>query len=244
MSNNNQYGKKYFEERAQYLTAIFKGKDLSFLKYPFWHHIIKRRVPSGRLLDIGCAEGALLKWAERHGYETYGLDISEFAIRQVARRELIETKLLVGDINALPFKNSCFNAITCFDVLEHIKEPLVALRELSRVLKEGGLFVASTPNIASQGLKWKGANWFGYRDRTHISLFSSDVWNKLLRESSLEVVDEFYDTLWDSPYFKRIPTLLQHLVFKPSLLVLYWTPIRFSQKRGENLWIVATKKRA
>ena len=244
VTNKDKFGQEYFEDRARYPTAIFKGKDLTFLKYPFWHRHIAKHVPGGKLLDIGCAEGTLLKWAERCGYETYGLDISEVAIGQISGKRLGQTKLVVGDIRSLPFKDGYFDLVTAFDVLEHLEEPLIALQEVNRVLKGEGFFIMSTPNIGSQGLKWKGDSWHGYRDITHVSLLSGEYWNRLLEKSGVEVVDNFYDTLWDSPYFKYIPELLQHAFFKPSLLLLYWTPVRFSQKWGENLWIAATKKRA
>jgi len=242
--DRDKFGQEYFRTRARCPTTIFKGGGLSFLKYPFWDRHIRRCIRSGKLLDIGCAEGALLKWGERRGYETYGIDISEFAVKERSHQKLKQTKLLIADIRSLPFVDNYFDIITCFDVLEHLEHPIFGLREIGRCLKERGIFIMSVPNIYSNGLKWKGNNWFGYRDTTHVSLLSGEEWTGLVEQCPLQIVDVFYDCLWDSPYFKKIPTLLQHLLFKPSLLVLYWTPIRCSEKRGENLWIVATKKRA
>jgi len=240
----NKFGAEYFGQRARYPTAVFKGKDLSFLKYPLWDRVIRKRIRSGKLLDIGCAEGALLKWAEKRGYETYGVDISDFAIKRISHRKLRRTQLSVANINFLPFVDNYFDIITCFDVLEHLEYPIIALKEINRCLKEQGLFIMSTPNIYSNGLKWKADNWHGYRDATHVSLLSGEQWIELLGGSGFKVIDNFYDALWDSPYFKHIPNLVQHILFKPSLLLLYWTPIRFPSKWGENLWIVATKKHA
>lgn len=241
MTNKGKFGQEYFKDRARCPTAVFKGKDLAFLKYPFWDRHIGKHIHSGRLLDIGCAEGAFLKWAEKRGYKTHGIDISEFAIKELSQQKLSQTKLFVADITSLPFVDNYFYVITCFDVLEHLEYPIIGLREISRCLKEPGLFIMSVPNIYSKGLKWKGANWFGYRDVTHVSLLSGEQWNKLLEESDFRVIDRFYDTLWDSPYFKHMPKLLQHAFFKLSLLIFYWTPVRFSEKWGENLYLVATK---
>lgn len=241
MNEANKFGEEYFEERARCPTAVFKGRDLSFLKYPFWDRHIRKCIRSGRLLDIGCAEGALLKWAERRGYETYGIDISEFAIEELSRQKLSQSELFVADIRSLPFRDNYFDAITCFDVLEHLENPIIGLKEISRCLKERGIFIMSVPNIYSNGLKWKGNNWFGYRDATHVSLLSGEQWIELLGRSGFKVIDNFYDTLWDSPYFKKIPRLLQHFLFKPSLLLLYWTPIRFPRQMGENIYLIARK---
>ena len=240
MSHKNDYSEEFFQERAQFPSALFKGRDLSFLKYPFWDSCIRRRATNGKLLDIGCAEGAFLKWAERRNYETYGLDISEFALGQITGQRVGQTGLLVADVSTLPFTDSCFDIITCFDVLEHIEEPLIALSEINRILKEGGLFMVSTPNISSVGLQWKGENWYGYH-KTHVSLLSSKVWCELFANTGFKILDVFYDTLWDTPYFNHVPTLLQHLFFKPLLLLFYCTPIRFSEKWGENLFLIAVK---
>jgi hypothetical protein len=126
-------------------------------------------------------------------------------------------------------------------VVEHLENPVIGLRGISRCLRRQGLFIMSTPNINSRGCNLKGENWHGNRDPTHISLLSSERWIALVEQSNLKLVSLFYDCLWDSPYFKKIPTLLQHILFKPSLLIFYWTSIRFPGNMTENLWIVAVK---
>jgi len=52
---------------------------------------------------------------------------------------------VVGDIHSLPFKNNCFDAIVCIVVFEHLSNPFKAMKELSRVLKEGGKLFAVFP---------------------------------------------------------------------------------------------------
>lgn len=239
-TDKDKFGKEYFENRARYPTAIFKGKDLSFLRYPFWSRHISKYRPQGKLLDIGSAEGALLKWAENSQYDTYGMDVSEFAVK-LGRQRAKQAKLVVGDIVSLPFQDGSFDVVTCFEVLEHLLNPLIALKEISRILKENGVFVMSTPNVRSKGLRWKGNDWHGHRDATHVSLLSGEQWDELLERTQFKIVDRFVDTLWDSPYFKHIPRALQHLLFKPSLLLLYRTSIRLPETWGEDLYRVAIR---
>jgi SAM-dependent methyltransferase len=50
-----------------------------------------------------------------------------------------------GDICALPFRNESVDGILCKDVLEHVKEPHIAVREMHRILKKGGLLYCSVP---------------------------------------------------------------------------------------------------
>jgi 2-polyprenyl-3-methyl-5-hydroxy-6-metoxy-1,4-benzoquinol methylase len=203
--DRNEFGAEYFRQRARYPTAAFKGRNLSFLKYPLWDRVIRKRIRSGKLCDIGCAEGRLLKWAEKRGYETYGVDISDFAIKEISYRKLSQTQLSVANINFLPFVDNYFDIITCFDVLEHLENPVIGLREISRCLRRQGLFVMSTPNINSKGHTWKGENWHGNRNPTHLSLLSAERWIALIEQNNLKLIDIFYDCLWDSPYFKKMP---------------------------------------
>jgi len=236
----DKFSKEYFEKRARDPSIIFRGRDLSFVKHPFYSRCIRKYMPRGKLLDIGCGEGSLLKWAGKCRYDVYGIDISEFAAR-LSRRALSQANLVVGDVRSLPFEDDCFDVVTCFDVLEHLLEPLIALEEINRILKGKGILVMSSPNICSKGLRWKGNDWYGYRDATHVSLLSGDQWDELLERAKFRIADRFVDTLWDSPYFRHIPRALQHLVFKSSLLLLYWTPIRFPRQWGECLYRVAIK---
>ena len=240
ISSKDRFGEAYFRHRARFPTAVFKGRDLSFLKFPFWDRCIRKRKGHGRLLDVGCAEGALLRWAGRRSYQGYGVDVSLPALR-IANRRNNKSEIIAGDVTSLPFKAEHFDAVTCFDVLEHIEDPLAGLRQVGACLKRDGILVISVPNLDSCGLKWKGREWFGFRDTTHVSLLRESEWNDLLREAGFEAIDSFNDTLWDSPYFRHIPTLIQHAAFKPLLLVFYWTPIRVPRRLGENLYIVARK---
>ena len=87
----------------------------------------------GRVLDIGC--GNLL---DRIGFspgdEYIGSDVTKSKY----------TKLL-ADIHKLPFKNESFDSCICNAVLEHIREPKIALSECNRVLRKGGEIWVSVP---------------------------------------------------------------------------------------------------
>lgn len=239
MLNKDKFEQSYFEKRQ--VNHLVHGKDLSWLKYPFWDWLIKKEIHSGRLLDIGCAEGMLLKWAEKRGYQAVGMDISQFAIKKLASKPWGKN-LVVGDICSLPFTKNYFDVVTCFDVLEHLPSPEIGISEMCRILKNDGLLFISVPNTSSQGKKWKGNDWFGYRDSTHVSLLSSERWAELLSTSGMAIDSCFYDTLWDSPYLRHIPTFIQHAFFKTSLLLVFWTSLKMPARWAENLYLIARKR--
>jgi SAM-dependent methyltransferase len=97
-----------------------------------------------RILDAGCGTGALLDRLEgRPGVEVYGLDFSGQALAYTRQRGHVH--LVQGDLTCLPFPDGTFDVVTALDVVEHIREDERALREVNRVLRPGGVLLASVP---------------------------------------------------------------------------------------------------
>lgn len=93
----------------------------------------------GRILDAGCGEGVLVEKYAGQGWDIIGVD-KNYASDMV--RE--------GSITALPFESDAFDSVMALDVLEHLyyNEQPLAIAELYRVLKPGGLAIFSCPNLA------------------------------------------------------------------------------------------------
>lgn len=231
------YNKDYFVNL--YNNRLFKGYRP--FHHMYWVRYLKKVKQNGKLLEIGCGGGFFLKWAEKY-WDTYGIDISEYAILR-ARKKLKKTNLIIGDINNLTsyYKNNYFDIIVAFDVFEHLKEPDFVLNKILKIIKNSGIFIITAPNLSSISLKWKGENWFGFRDKTHLSLLTNEEWLFLLRKNQFYIIEYFYDGLWDTPYFKNIPVFLQHLLIKIPSGILFGI-VKFPKKFSENICIVAIKK--
>lgn len=137
-----QYNKNYF-------TKNWKGSYHSQRENPTYKkkvgEIIALGFNKGRVLDIGCAYGFLLKAFEERRFETYGVDISSFALKKA--KKYCKAKLFQVDISRekIPLGNSFFDIITSVFSLEHIENYNLALRECFRLLKEGGLLYILIP---------------------------------------------------------------------------------------------------
>jgi 2-polyprenyl-3-methyl-5-hydroxy-6-metoxy-1,4-benzoquinol methylase len=134
--------------------------------------------PYGRVLDIGCAGGGAAR-ALRAGGATWITGI-EMLAEPAAAAALLYDEVLVGDALAeLPRASGPFDTILCYDVLEHLYDPLAMLRALrAAAVREGRLHV-STPNASHisllRDLIVRGTFGYepsGHRDATHIRWFT------------------------------------------------------------------------
>ncbi|MDK1032052.1 MAG: class I SAM-dependent methyltransferase [Planctomycetia bacterium] len=139
------YGPEYFSGKRSFFYRLTGGyRNLARV---FDHHAARvfRYATGGRLLDIGCAYGFLLERFE-DDFETHGIDISNHAIK-VAKERLKKSNLLVHDIaQQLPFADGFFDVVTAADVLEHVRNPKQVLKNVTRVLRPGGMLYVASPN--------------------------------------------------------------------------------------------------
>jgi SAM-dependent methyltransferase len=111
---------------------------------------------SGNLLDAGCGTGIEAANLRRlaPGFAIHGVDISSVALAgAVARADAGDAVFYQSALERLPFADSVFDYITSHEVIEHIEDPALVLREFSRVLKPGGVCAIATPNGASWWLE-------------------------------------------------------------------------------------------
>lgn len=101
---------------------------------------------TSRVLEVGCGPGQTVgRWSVGRCAEYVGVDISENAVRD-ARRLGLDARV-VEDASGLPFDDSSFDVVVCLEVLEHLFQPHLATREMLRVLRPGGVLIATVPNL-------------------------------------------------------------------------------------------------
>ena len=101
-----------------------------------------------RILDIGTSTGTNLRLlAELGQRRVTGLDVSEEAIRFCASKGLGEVRQ--GSVCALPFADDSLDLVLATDIIEHVDDDALALREITRVLAPGGHALITVPAFAS-----------------------------------------------------------------------------------------------
>jgi SAM-dependent methyltransferase len=123
----------------------------------------------GRLLDAGCGTGLEMSNFKKlaPGLALHGVDISGVALQHAMNhRGNNDVKFYQSGLEALPFGDGSYDYIASHEVIEHVEEPAIVLREFYRVLRPGGVAVIATPNGASvwvEHLRQRVARLFGRR---------------------------------------------------------------------------------
>lgn len=140
-----------------------------------------------KICDVGCGLGVFLEMCDKAGWSTYGIDISKYAIEEAKETGGTKAKLAVCDIqdgDGIPFEEE-FDAITCFDVVEHLENPETALSNMFYKLNKRGILLLTTPNLRSR--VWKRISGW-QEDETHISLKPKEEWVGYLRNTGFKII--------------------------------------------------------
>ncbi len=127
-------------DHAAYFDYLRRRSGLGWLYRRYWLYPRLCRHLRGRVLDVGCGIGDLL----RYRANTVGVDINPMTVDWCRRRGLDARLMREGD---LPFDMGEFDGVVLDNVLEHIEAPQPLLREVRRVLRKGGTLLVGVPGL-------------------------------------------------------------------------------------------------
>jgi len=133
------------------------GFEVSSLRYcinPVRYGYFKERLrelslPGNSVLDIGCGGGFLTEEFAHDGFDVTGIDPAANSVRAArvhAEQNHLPIHYREGRGESLPFADDSFAIVTCCDVLEHVDDVAQVMREVSRTLRPGGVFLFDTVN--------------------------------------------------------------------------------------------------
>ncbi len=114
--------------------------------------ILEKYRLTGKMLDIGCSQGAFSKMAADKGFDVFAIDPAEEAIRYAKQNYGIKNALNCT-IDKIPDNWTNFDVIVSLEVIEHIENPRLLIDKAFKLLKPGGYFILSTPNNRSIEVK-------------------------------------------------------------------------------------------
>ncbi len=145
--------------------------------------------PPGRLLDFGCGWGFFLGVASERGWEPYGLEpLPGHAVHARSRfGATVVTDVLRDDT----FPSNFFDAITAFQVFEHLPNPSSDLARLYHMLKPGGVILIEVPNIDTWSVRILGPRHRHFV-QDHLTFFSARTLAMLLEKHGFQVLSSYY----------------------------------------------------
>lgn len=163
---------------------------------------ILRRVRGGRLLDVGCGLGLFLQ-TMRPEFELYGMDLSEYAIGEAAKR-VPGAQLAVGSLTeALPFEVE-FDVVTAINIFEHLDDPAAGLDTVRARLRPGGLLVAHLPTIGNRLQARLYAGSYA-ADPTHVYRPSGREFSTLATRHGFSVQSYSFAPFVGGPLWRALP---------------------------------------
>jgi len=188
------YYRKTFLMKFDQATKIWREIEVGLLKQEF----LNKGVSFVKVLDLGCGEGEIAKEVfggncnKGQSFVT-GLDNDKEMVRK-ARESGVYNKVILGDAGKMDLKDGEVDLVFSNSVLEHISHLEKVLKEVSRVLKPGGLLIATMPSHKlGEYIGWGRLYSFLFNKKyDHYHLYSKEKWGKLLKEAGLELVDSYY----------------------------------------------------
>lgn len=190
------YGAQYYEDNGQ-------AGDRPALR--FYERVARRHLGAGPLLDFGCGTGHLLRRLSGRG-PADGLEAHVHGARAAA--ELVPSARVFTALEDVP--DDSYDGIVSVHVVEHLEDALLhdVLSGWRRVLRPGGRVLVVTPDLHGRAHRLRGETWSAFSDPTHINLKSHEDWEAVLTASGFRVDKSAADGLWDFPYTKGRPRLV------------------------------------
>lgn len=170
----------YIEER--------EGRVLTFRRNlrPL-EQLVTARSPR-RLLDVGCHIGVMLEIAQERGWEATGIEPSAWAAARAQERGL---NVINATLSNAHLASDSFDAVTLWDVVEHLTNPAADLNQVHRVLRPGGVVGIHTIDIESPLARLMGPRW-PWLMEMHLYYFSPRSLGRMLGQIGFKVEQVIY----------------------------------------------------
>ena len=221
---------------------------------------LHRLIDGGKLLDFGCGKGQFLNQADKKGWNVIGIETERE--RAEFGKEAYGLNISNSEYKSGRLRSSPFNAITLFQVLEHLRSPKQLLKELiDNNLSEEGYIVIEVPLFDSIQSKISRNKWLHLDPPVHYSHFTRETLLKLLKGVGVEVHKERYfsiqlgilgmvdaimksfgykkNIIYELKFNKTIPLLITTITVLPIAIIIELLSVLF--KKGGVIRIYGRK---
>lgn len=180
-------------------------------------NILKQFITNGKILDFGSGDGSFVKAAINAGFDTVGVE-KALSLAEFARRNY-HVKIIDGGIQNINLPANTFDAITMWDVLEHLPNPVEICSILANLLLPNGYLFIQTPHYRGiSAVAQKKINWWVFGPYDHLCLFSIKTIKILSTQVDLSI--KYLGTKdlvpWNPPGYQGDETTMSKLWYKLS----------------------------
>lgn len=220
-------------------------------------NIVKQHLPlqNAKVLDVGCGGGLFLSLLKQQGADVIGIELSDSRAQYAkAKHRLVIDKHPIESDHWQSGYATYFDAVTLWDVIEHVNYPLQTLQSVASVLKEGGVLLIDTPcrdsfyhRFGELTYRFSGGRFPTFLNAMysshlfgHKQIFSTDEMKQLFESVGFEVVDlhKFHELSFPYEFYLKKLFKSQGLVN----LVLPFVRIFFKVFKIRNKMLVVGKK--
>ena len=201
---------------------------------------VEKAQPGGRMLDIGCGTGTFLAEAKQTGnWQVEGIEPNEFAANFVKNE--LDIPVHISTFPEITLPPETYDAITMWNVLEHVYEPIRVLEYAYELLKPNGWLIFSLPNVECLEAKYAKQYWVGWDLPRHLYLYPQVRMQQMLQDtgyhySHARCLSTSYDsirytlTFWaqdesrqDAKWPKTVVKLYHNPIARVALTPLLWS---------------------
>ena len=182
------YGAEYFKNEGKAdagYTDYDKDKEPMRPVFELYLNKLAQLTEGRNIFDVGAATGYFLDIAKKDGWKTFGSEISAYATKEAeSRGHTMVAGSIVGVM--LPEK---MDAVTLWDVLEHVDDPRAYVMAVNNMLGAKGMLAINTVDRSSIWARVLGSRWQLIVPPEHLNYYSPNNLEMLLSECGFEVLE-------------------------------------------------------
>ncbi len=226
---NTLYDDAYAEhgDYSDYLSVASEAQSGRMHLTWAMRYFLRTVPPHGRLLDIGCSTGIFLLAAQQQDWQVAGLEISRRAA--AVAHDLTGAPIFTESITDF-HPEAVFDAITAWEVLEHVSDPVGFMKSSIALLRSGGVFAISVPNWNSPWMRHsnKREHWPPF----HLTFWDRETLQQLLcRNGLIDILIKEKPFAWEEEVGRKKWVYLPIALLRSTLL----------EQRGMHLYATGRK---
>lgn len=171
--------KNFLQRFSRFLKRLFSKAAKRDKGAIFYNKLRRHLKPKSKILDIGCGDGSFIAKAKEN-FACAGIEISGY-LASLAQKHP-EIKVITGNFLNMEFNNEEYDGVTLISLLEHLDDPLKAMKKCFEFLRRGGVLLVKTVNYNCLNRKIKKDLWTGFRPPDHVVYFDPSNLELLLKK--------------------------------------------------------------